>query len=394
MHRDITMSSLPPFKSFCLQAGLAAWLLLAEPRALRAEGSISYKYMDYRESAGRIAVQTQSALLEQDLGTDMHFKLAGTVDAIAGATPNGQPAPAGSNQVVLAQLHERRKAWNADFSRQFAAANLALGFASSRESDYNSTGWSVNALTDWNQKNTTVLAGIAGTDDSIRVLYQPAWAKKRSTSFIAGVTQLLGPRTTLTINLTGVRATGYLNDQYKLVQKDSEVAPGVFLPFTYGENRPGTRTQWIMLALLNRAYPDQRGALESSYRFFHDSYGTDSHTVELTWLQRLGDKLILKPELRFYEQSAAGFYHYQLDGTSIEPAFGPPRPEGPFYSSDYRLSSLRSSNYGLKLIWSPSARLQLDVAVSQYDMRGRDGVTPQSAYFRAAIVTAGLKFTW
>lgn len=388
------MISSPRPKSFAPGFVLALCLLLSHPRSARAENSLSYKYEDYRESDGRIAVKTQNALVEQDLGPDMHLKVQGVIDAIAGATPNGQPAPAGSDQVVLSNLHERRKAWNADFSRQFPALRLDLGVANSRESDYTSTGWSVNALADLNQKNTTLLAGVAGTDDDVKVFYQTPWAKKRTNDIILGVTQLLDPRTSVAFNLTWGRSTGYLNDQYKLVQKNVEVAPGIFLPFTFGENRPDHRTRWIALASLNRAFPEQRGALEASYRFYHDGFGTDAHTLELNWLQHVGPNFILEPELRLHDQSAADFYHYRLDGTAIMPESGPPRPQGPFYSSDYRLSALRTSLIGLKAVWTPAAHWQIDAAIEQYDMRGRDGITPASAYPRATMLTGGARFSW
>ena len=373
---------------------LAAVLVLLLPRGLRADNSIVYKYEDYREAGGRMAIQTQSALLEQDLGPDMHVKVGGIIDAIAGATPTGQPAPAGSDQVILTQLHDRRTAWNADLSRQFSRINLDLGVAHSQESDYLSTGWSLNTQTDFNEKNTTLLIGVAGTDDDIKVLFQPAWVKKRTEDLIVGVTQLLDPLTSVSANLSWGRATGFLSDQYKLVQKSVQVAPGVFLPFTYGENRPDERTKWTLQAALNRAFPSLRAAVEASYRFYHDTYGTDAHTIELTWLQRLGRQFILQPELRFYDQTAARFYYYNLDQTSIVPAFGPPNTQGPFYSSDHRLSALRTTTAGLKAVWSPTNRVRLDVAVEQYTMRGKDGVTPQSAYPRATIVTAGVAFSW
>src|ERR1051326_8474954 len=123
-----------PRQSHVRAAAFSLLITLSMPRA-RAEGSISYKYEDYREAGGRINVQTQGAQIEQTLGTEMRLKLEGVIDAIAGATPDGRPAPAGSNQVPLTPLHERRKAWSAEFSRQFPRVNLALGFANSRESD-------------------------------------------------------------------------------------------------------------------------------------------------------------------------------------------------------------------------------------------------------------------
>ena len=381
-------------KSLGLGTGLAGWLVLTTPRLLRADNSLSYKYEDYSEAGGRIAVRTQSALLEQDLRADVRIKVEGVVDAIAGATPNGQPAPAGSDQVVLSQMHDRRTAWSADVSDQFPRTNLVLGLARSHESDYTSTGWSVNTVTDFNQKNTTLLAGVAGTDDEVKVFYQPAWVKKRTNDLIIGLTQLLSPRTAVALNLAWGHAAGYLADPYKLVEKSLEVAPGVFLPFTYGENRPDSRDKWTVRASLNQAFPDLHGAFEASYRRYHDTFGTNADTVELSWLQRFGDHLLLQPELRLYDQGAADFYHYRLDLTSIMPSGGPPDPQGPFYSSDYRLSALRSSTYGLKAIWKATARLQLDLTLAQYEMRGRDGITPQSAFPRASIVTAGLRLSW
>jgi Protein of unknown function (DUF3570) len=374
---------------------LATFLAWLTPRAARAEDSVSYKYESYREAGGRIAVQTRGANLEQDLGTEMHLKLEGVIDAITGATPTGEPAPAGSDQVVTTELRpERRKSWNADLSRQFPRINVDFGFGNSRESDYVSNGWSVNTVTDFNQKNTTLLAGFAGTDDKIKVFFQGPRARKHTNDVILGVTQLLNPLTTVGVDVTWGRASGDLSDQYKLVEKDTEVFPGIFLPLTFGENRPDYREKWIAVVSLNRAFREARGALEGSYRFYHDTFGTDAHTLDLQWFQHVGGKLVLRPSFRYYTQTAASFYHYNLNTDSVTPNRGAPNPNGPFYASDYRLSQMQTVTYGLKGIWNATAALQFDLALEQYDMRGTDHVTPQSAYPRARIITAGAKFSW
>ena len=367
--------------------------MFALPRFIWAESGISYKYQDYAEAGGRVGVQTQSARVEQDLGPGMHVKLEGVIDAIAGATPDGQPAPAGSDQVSLSMLHERRKAWNADVSRQFSRVNVAVGIANSRESDYVSNGWSVNTLADFNQKNTTLLFGVAGTMDEIKVFFQRPRVKKRTNDVIVGITQLLDARTSLSLNVTWGRTTGYISDPYKLVLKNTEVLPGVFLPLSFGENRPHDRNRGIGLLTANRAYPELHGAVQASYRFYHDTFGTDAHTLELAWFQEVGEKLILRPSLRLYDQGAADFYYYRLDNTNISPG-RLPNSNGPFYSSDFRLSAMRTYTYGLKAIWTATDWLQLDAAIDYYDMRGKDGITPQSAYCRATILTGGLKISW
>jgi hypothetical protein len=373
---------------------LSALLVLLAPRAARAENSVAFKYTDYREADDRIAVKTQGAYIEKDLGTEMHLKFEGVLDAITGATHTGQPAPAGTTQVPLSAIHDRRKAWNADFSRQFPGINVAVGFGNSRESDYVSNGWSLNTVTDFNQKNTTLLAGVAGTDDDVKVFFQRPWVKKRSNDVILGVTQLLDRNTSLSVNVTWGRVTGFLADPYKLVQKNTELIPGVFLPLTYGENRPHERNKGILLLGLNRSFPELRGALDATYRFYHDTYGTDAHTLDLAWFQRLGERFILRPSFRYYQQTAADFYHYDLDQTKITPFSGGPVATGPFYSSDFRLSAMRTTTFGLKGIWNVTDAIALDLAVDQYAMHGRDGVTPASAYCKARIVTAGIKYTW
>ncbi len=383
-------ATLPSLRAAAL-AGLLVWLM---PRAARAESSVSYKHEDYREAGGRIVVKTDGAYLEQDFGTSTHVKVEGILDAIAGATPNGQPAPVGSDQVPLAKLTERRKAWSASVAQQFSFAKLTLGVANSRESDYVSTGLSLNSVFEFNQKNTSLLVGVAGTDDEVKVFYQTPRAEKRTHDLIVGVTQLLDPQTSVTFNLSWGRQRGYLSDPYKLVQKNTEIVTGVFLPLTFAENRPGEREKWIALASVNRAIPALKGALDLSYRFYHDTFGTDAHTVDLSWFQKLGERVILRPSVRYYTQGAADFYYYRLDGTAVVPQAGAPRPQGPFYSSDYRLSEMRTSTYGLKAIWRVTDALSLDASYERYEMRGRDGVTARSAYPEADIWAAGVKFAW
>ncbi len=371
-------------------------MLLASPRpAARAEDSIAYKYEDYAEAGGRVGVQTQGVAATQDLGDATQLVLTAVTDAIAGATPTGLPAPAGSSQVPLAHLGDHRKAWEADLSRQFGRINLAAGFAESREHDYVSSGWSLNSLSDFNQKNTELLAGIAGHDDSVETFYDPEhrYVGRHALNAIIGVNQLLGARTTVTLNFTWGRETGYLSDQYKLVEKDVEVVPGSSFPLVFAENRPSEHNMGIVYASINRAYPVAGGALEGSCRFFRDTYGISANTAELRWIEKLGRQVTLGPDVRFYEQSAADFYYYDLDSAGVVPT-AVPNAAGPAYSSDYRLSSLSTATCGVKGTWRPRDWLQLDFAYDRYAMRGRDGVTPQSAYPSANIFTAGAKVSW
>jgi hypothetical protein len=370
--------------------GILAWHL---PREARGDGEAAYQYEDYREAGGRIAVREQSGSLAQDLAEGVNLKLTGTLDAIAGATPTGQPAAPGSGQVPLANLTERRKEWTGDLTGSWADFSVDAGFADSRESDYVSAGWSLNTHTEFNQRNTDLLVGVAGTSDRVEVFFEPAYLPKHTADGVVGLTQVLDPLTYVALNLTWGRAAGYLGEQHKLVEKTIQVLPGIFLPESFGENRPGEKDHGAAKLTLDRAFPALRGSLEASYRFYRDTFGISGQTGEVSWYQHLGARLLLRPLLRGYDQTAAHFYYYNLDQTAIVPV-RLPNGRGPYYSSDYRISALASWSAGLKAVWTLNAHCSLDLAFERYQMRGRDGVTPQSAYPLAAITTAGARFTW
>jgi len=387
------MSARRP-RTLTASALLAAALAFSLPRQpARAEDSVDYKYENYREEDGRITVVTESGSANEDVGAFGHLSLTGTMDAVAGATPTGRPAPDGSDQVVLTEIHTRRKAWSGDYSEQIQNFNIDAGFAESRESDYVSRGWSLNTLTDFNEKNTTLRAGVAGTDDRVEVFYETAYLPKHTNDAILGVTQVLDPLTFVTLNVSLGRSTGELAEPHKFVEKGIDILPGLVLEESFAENSPNERNRESVYASINRAFPKLKGAVEGSYRFYADSYGIVAHTLQVDWQQHVGPQVILEPMVRLYQQSAARFYYYNLDDTPIVPV-RIPNGTGPYYSSDFRLSAEDSTSFGLKATWKASERIHLDASYERYALSGRDGVTPQSAYPTANITTVGIRFIW
>jgi hypothetical protein len=369
---------------------LAAALVLLSPRSARAEDAVAYKFQSWQEDAGRIRVDAHYGMVEKNLGSAAKLRLTGVIDSIAGATPTGESAPEGSDQVPLASMVDRREAWQAELSRQFSRINVTAGFASSRESDYISKAASLNTLTDFNQKNTTILVGIARADDDVTARFLPRPREKQTDELIVGVTQLLDPRTSVTVNFTFSKAEGYLSDPYKIISKTVEILPGISLPLTFPENRPEEKDKRILFTTVNRRFERMNAAVEASWRWLNDSFGTTSHTITLEWYQRLGDAFILRPSVRFYEQTEADFYHVTLDGTPITPV-AQPTGRAPYYSADYRLAALRTWTYGLKAVWEIKPWLSVDATYERYLMRGRDRSTPASAFADADIFTVGLK---
>jgi hypothetical protein len=393
----------------CLIIG--AVLLLTTPKSGRAEDSLYFKNQSWQEfgtfpvnvvgvptNDRRIRVDSQYGQLEYDFTTNTHFTLMGLIDGIVGATPTGEMTTSPGGNPPFAHMEDRRKAWDTTLSHQFDRVNVTVGFANSRESDYVSNGESLNTVTDFNDKNTSLLIGYGRTDDKINE-EKLGWTikrAKRGNDFMVGVNQLIDMNTSATVAVSYGQSRGFQSDPYKIVSTTKlDLDPGTY--YTPPENRPTHKNKLSIFLGLNHNFEAVRGALDASYRLYDDTYGITSHTMTVIWLQKVGDSVSIQPSIRWMEQSAADFYYYNLDQagviTTYEPILGETGTgRAPFYSSDYRLSHMRTVDYGLKVVWTVKPWLALDAAVNRYEMRGLDGVSPQILYCKANTISLGVKF--
>jgi hypothetical protein len=359
---------------------------------LRGEDHVDYRFHDYREEADRIHVQTHSAFFE--LAVNPLLTLSGefVYDAISGASPTGAPPPAGSDQVPLAHLSDERWAGNFATAVHWGGNQTTTPqFAYSLESDYESVGLSLNHSIELNQKNTTLLFGLAYTYDEI---FPKFWngdkEYKNSGDALIGISQLLGPKTIFSANITLGTSKGYLADPYKRFRFSDYPLPDV----TFPEKRPDHREKQVGYFSLTHFVTPLNGSAELAYRIYHDSYEILSHTVSVSWFQKIGEHILISPMFRFVDQSAAYFYAVQLPG---DPTVPPDDPFGPgvaipaVYSADYRLSDLQTFTYGLSANVKIKDRLTLDLGYRRYEMVGQDHQTSKSAYPKANILTAGFR---
>ena len=375
-------------------------LHLCRPQVAKAEDSVSYKYQWWQEDSGRIGVKSSYASFNKDLGPDMNLSVMALIDSISGATPTGEIARTKGGPTPTVQMKDQRRALDLEFSRQWGVFSATGGYAYSRESDYISRGLTLNTVTDFNQKNTELLLGDNNTDDTIM---EPklGWLKNRKKNgndFLAGVKQVVNATTTVQGNVTIGHSTGYEADPYKIVSTTMlNLDPGTY--YTVPENRPRFRNSVSLFAGLNHSFESVHGAVDLSYRHYHDTFGVSSNTVSVAWIQDLTDHLTVQPFLRYYVQTAASFYYYNLDQAHVVTSYDTSTFEtgtgqAPFYSSDPRLSHMQSLDPGLKLTWKVNPRLSFDVSFDRYESRGLDSVTPQDAYYKANNVILGAKYAF
>lgn len=284
------------------------------------------------------------------------------------ATPAAQPV---STDLPTAEVEDERTAFNIELSKKIEDHTVSGMLSYSTESDYESVGLSLRDAIDFNKKNTTLTFGGAYTHDLVDSFARDTTEDKDTIDAMVGLTQVLGPATLFTVNLTLSQVTGFLDDQYKIVELN-----GVLVP----EKRPDNKDKQILFLSLSHFFKTVQGAAEVSYRYYDDTFGIRADTYTLSWHQKLGRKVVLTPMLRWYQQTEADFYGIRFEGSPSA------------YSSDYRISALEAVGYGLKLVWSPSSRFSVDLAVERYEQSGTDGVTPDEAYPAANVVTAGARW--
>ena len=377
------------------RTGLGRWLalvwlmialhLLPVARS-RAQNHADYRYELYKEESGRIQVQSHAVLGEVEAAQWLSLKAQFVYDSISGATPTGAPPLAGQNKVPTVEIDDRRYAGSFEAGMKYRNVTIRPQVAYSEESDYRSFSLALNGSVDLNQKNTTLQLGVAHNFDEVlptegTFLYTTE--DKDTTDFLVGITQLLGPKMVLTANFTYGMGHGYFTDPYKGVHFDG----ADFEDSIEGERRPDTRDKEIVYLALTRYFEPVRGSAEVSYRFYHDTFGITANTFGAAWYQKLGEKVVLSPSFRFYQQSEADFYGVTFPGSSGQAGDGAPK----YYSSDYRLSELHAFTYGLSLTWRVHEHVSLDVAYKRYEMIGDDGQTSSDAYPSANVISAGFR---
>jgi hypothetical protein len=379
------------FKKPWLRRELALAPLLLPTLPLFAAESFRFdsSYQVYDESAGRMFVESYYYRGEMFLSEETSFRFQFLRDAITGSTPIG--AQPGGTQPFLVEIDDVRQGVLAALSQQIGDHRVELELSHSRESDYLSQGFSLSDKWELNQKNTTVSFGLNYLNDTI-VVRGIDDQNKKSYDLFFGLSQLLDKNTVLSANLTLGYAEGYLNDQYKVIQRDELV--GV-IPVTsiYRENRPTSRLRGVLQLQGTHYFEKTKSALDAVVRLSQDDYGVFSQSLQLEWRQSLFGKLEITPFFRYYQQSAADFFHNSLNEVNVGTPQNRPDGSGPNYSADYRLSSMASISLGLKARYRFTENIAASIAYEHYDMAGIGGKqSPAAAYPTANMWTLGLNF--
>lgn len=370
--------------------GAAACALLgtaATGAKAQAQWEVDSATMVYSESHGRVSLVEPVVAVRWKDANDRVLGARVTLDTLTGASPNGA-TPASTPQTFTGPSGGKSyqaKAGETPLDDTFKDTRVAVavdaetplgegawkvggGLNFSTEYDYDSLGGSLHVLRDLNQHNTTLSLGVSASRDQVNPVggaHDPLTLvtaggggdrairdddegegegddgrrgpKKNKTvvDVLGGITQVIDPHSLVRVNLVLSHASGYLTDPYKLLSVVG--TDGEPLRYVY-EGRPDHRTKKGVFAEYVR---DVGGdTVRAGYRFQTDDWGIDSHTVELAYRWNFGGANYLEPQLRWYTQTKADFYHVALyDGqeNTVSDA-----------TADYRLGGMDTWTVGLQ----------------------------------------------
>jgi len=361
----------------------------------------------YGEDEDRVQDLSLNILATRTFDDDRSLTLGLTVDGLTGATPNGairqnvpqtftQPSGKGTFTTPAGELpiddtfRDTRVALTASWQQPLGRLyTLSFGGSASKEFDYLHVGANAKLARDFNNRNTTVSAGLAFSHDEVDPvggIPQPLTPMldvgdlgnrggkdtKDIIDVVFGVTQIVSRNLLFQVNYSFSDSSGYLADPYRIISvvdgvtgdtipRPVPLPPGARGPshvFAY-ESRPDSRTKHSLYG--QTKYYMNGKVLDASYRYMNDDWKIDSHTVDLRYRWPIGGSSYLEPHLRFYTQTAAEFYTPSLVAGAALPAYA---------SFDYRLGDFDATTIGIKYGWQTRGGNDMSVRVELYQQRG------------------------
>jgi len=338
--------------------------------------------------------------------------------------------------VIASASPETRREISGKIGYRWDSTTASFGAGISDEPDYKSYFINTDGSLDLNQKLTTVNWGASFTysdiaaslasntaadfgayTDQIRLKGTESYlyGSRHDVSANAGVTQILSKDALVAGEIGYTRSAGYLSNPYKATEFAFD-DPHQFIDITQLrtvfikgvlEERPRLRNQWNFDIRYIQYVADTDAALHFDYRFFHDDWGIDAHTFDVSLYQPLGDGWMIVPGARYYTQSAAYFYKPFFLFNQAFPVKLPRNPEVPaqidfskvriqHYSSDERLAGYGTATIELAIDKQLKENLRVELGADYSYRSGQlklgGGGVQNFADLHSYTVYATLKF--
>lgn len=375
----------------------AALALLLLPAAAVADSApanqIDYTTLFYGEQS-RTQVFEPLVRATRLFGDGQSLSAQLGIDVITGASPSGAlpsgnvqttTTPSGRQITVPAgglpttKFQDHRFGLDGDWQKPLGKyVTSTVGFHASREKDYQSLGLSAKVSAELLQRSVTLSVGGGYNDDKVFPVggtpiglsdgseVSNRENSKRVSSVLFGVSRVLTRRWMMALDGTRTYEKGYLTEPYKVISLTNPFN-GEPTGDVLTDNRPSTRTR--SSALLSSVYHLQHDIVYASYRYYWDTWGIRSNTVDLKYRYDLEDDWYIEPHARYYHQTAADFFTVGISSFLAPPEFA---------TSDYRLGQLSTITIGANFAFRLGDNPSLWNLRAEYIRQSGDGSPPSA----------------
>jgi hypothetical protein len=256
-------------------------------------------------SGGGMTITGESALVQKRITENLGVEADYFIDKVSGASVD----VLSNASVIKDERHQ--KTVNVEYIRN--KTTYSLGFTNSSERDYISNTPHFQISQDMFGDLTTVTLGFSSTRNKIgenngtALVPNVAWVGTSQTrSYSLGLSQIITRNLIGGVTVDVITDAGYLANPYRFIRFRDAADPPKF--YSLGSQiYPLTRTS---TAIEGRAkyYLPYRAAATVSYRYFRDTWGITSETVEFDYTHPIRNIWILEGRVRVYEQGHADFY--------------------------------------------------------------------------------------
>lgn len=234
---------------------------------------------------------------------------------------------------------ETRKETSLGVDYLHANTLMSLAYSNSNEDDYQAHSGHFDIVQSMFGDLTTVSLGYSYAEDTVEQNEQPDFSEDVTRqNYRVGLTQILTKSLVFDLAYEAITDEGFLNNPYRSVRYvDSGSAAGYsFEPERY----PNTRTSHAVSGALMYYLP-YRASIRGQYRFFTDTWGIDSNTIEVLYTHPFKFGWTLDLGYRYYDQSAADFYSDLFPRQNAQN----------FLARDKELSEFSDHTIGVGLTW-------------------------------------------
>lgn len=251
------------------------------------------------------------------------------------------------NNVSSASSRDVRAFGNVVYSKKNLKKGLTYGLGGGFSAEYDYISWSgrVSLAKEWNEGNSELSINGQAFIDRWDLIYPSeirgevrnsvASPNRQSFNFQATYSQVISKRIQMSISGEAIYMTGLLSTPFHRVYFADQSTPDI-------ERLPDARLK-IPLGIRVNIFPFDGLIMRSYYRYYQDDFGINAHTASLELPIKMTSTFTVSPSYRYHTQSASDYFAPFAIHTANES----------FYTSDFDLSALESSNFGIGFGYSP-----------------------------------------